>query len=293
MFSEFECIENADLKEFSTIKIGGIARWIVFPKNHIELKKILQICEKNTLKLKILGNGSNILFADAGFDGVLVNLKYFNKITILEKLQDECILQVGAGINLFALNIRLGMLGLSGLEFSYGIPASLGGFIYMNGGCFGHEVCEVISSVLVMDYDGNLKVIEKDECGFDYRASKLEKYIILGAKLRLKREKSELILKNMRFFLEKKRNSQPCDMPSLGSVFKIVKSNPPIYPAKIIDNLGLKGVKIGMAEVSTKHAGFIVNLGGAKASDVIALIEFLEEKLKGVGVVVEREIVLF
>ena len=293
MFSEFECIENADLKEFSTIKIGGLAKWIVFPKNHIELKKILQICEKNALKLKILGNGSNILFADAGFDGVLVSLKYFNKITILESLQDECTLQVGAGINLFALNIRLGMLGLSGLEFSYGIPASLGGFIYMNGGCFGHEVCEVISSVLVMDYEGNLKVIEKDECGFDYRTSKLEKYIILGAKMRLKREKSEFILKNMLSYLEKKKNSQPCDMPSLGSVFKIVKSNPPIYPAKIIDNLGLKGVKIGMAEVSTKHAGFIVNLGGAKASDVIALIEFLEEKLKSVGVVVEREIVLF
>ena len=142
-------------------------------------------------------------------------------------------------------------------------------------------------------FDGKkFRTIQNEACGFSYRNSKLQKYVILGAKLHLKREKSEKIEQNMKIFYNKKKESQPLDLPSLGSVFKKVDANPEIHPAKLIDKMGLKGVKIGRAEVSKKHAGFIVNLGGATSEDVLALTSFLEGELKKQGTYVEREIVV-
>ncbi len=277
---------NANLSEYSTMKIGGKAKFLLFPKNEKELVKILKICKEQNLKTFILGNGSNVLFDDKGFNGAVISLKKLDKIEVC----GECV-KVGAGINLFALNLRLQKLGLSGLEFCYGIPASLGGFLFMNGGCFGHEICEVVDEVYVFDGERKRTIKNKD-CGFDYRTSNLQKYVILGAKLHLKHEKSEKIAQNMESFYQKKRDSQPLDFPSLGSVFKIIKTNPEIHPAKLIDKMGLKGVKIGRAEVSKKHAGFIVNLGGATSKDVFELICFLEAKLKEQGVQPQREIVV-
>lgn len=286
MFEKFEHLVGASLSEYSTMKVGGEAKYLLFPKNVEEIAEILKICEENHIKTFILGNGSNVLFSDKGFNGAVVSLKKLNKISF-----DGEFVFVDAGVNLFALNIALQKEGLSGLEWSYGIPASVGGFLFMNGGCFGHEISEFVEEVSVLDGCCE-KTIKNEECGFSYRNSDLQKYVILGVKLRLKREKTDKIMQNMQFFLNKKRESQPCDLPSLGSVFKIVKGNPDIYPAKLIDNMGLKGVKIKGAEVSQKHAGFIVNSGGATSSDILALIEFLESRLCGIGVKVEREIIV-
>ncbi len=287
MFEEFDCIENADLKNFSTMKVGGKAKYVVFPKNEKEVEKILQICAENKLKSFVLGNGSNVLFDDKGFCGVIVCLKKMDKIQFLK----NNVVKVSAGVNLFALNVALCERGLSGLEFCYGIPATIGGFVVMNGGCFGNEICQFVQSVRVLQ-DGIFKTLKKSECDFSYRHSKLQNCVVLSVKLKLKSEKSEKIAQNMASFLKLKRENQPCEFASLGSVFKAKKTNPEIYPAKLIDKMGLKGVKIGKAEVSKKHAGFIINRGGATSKDVLELVKFLEEKLRSVGVAPEREIIV-
>ncbi len=286
VFEKFEKIEMVDLSQYSTMKVGGKARFMLFPKNTDELTEIFDICKVMDMKTFVLGNGSNVLFDDNGFDGAIVSLKKFDSFSV-----DGEDVWVGAGVNLFALNILLKEHELSGLEWSFGIPASLGGFLFINGGCFGHEIGDFVLEVVVLD-DNRARTIGKHDCGFAYRSSALQKYVILGAKLHLKHEKRAIIQQNMNFYLKKKRESQPCDLPSLGSVFKVVKSNPEVHPAKLIDKLGLKGVKIGKAEVSTKHAGFIVNTGGATSKDILSLIELLEEKLREIGVFVEREIVV-
>lgn len=288
MFEEFEKKDNVSLKNYSTIKIGGNAKVIVFPKNINELIEILKIIKKNKQKYIILGNGSNILFPDKFFEGVVVSLKNINHIEKKGKF-----VYVGAGVNLFALNISLANFGLSGLEWSYGIPASMGGFVIMNGGCFEHEIGEFVEELLVLR-DEKLEILKRENLLFEYRNSNLrkEKYIVLSVKLRLFKEKTQKIREKMQFFYDKKKNSQPCDLPSLGSVFKRIDAKETIYPAKIIDNLGLKGVRINGAEISKKHAGFIVNVGGATCQDVVRLVKLVEEKLAQVGVFPEREIIV-
>ena len=301
MFENIEKLENASLKNFSTMRVGGKAKVIVFPKNHLQLLEIIETCTAYNLKWMILGNGSNILFLDEGFDGVLINLKHFNQIYVcknyVEKSQETEVeiehasVWAGAGCNMFVLNQSLAKLGIGGLEWSYGIPATLGGMLYMNGGCFNHEIGQFVEEVLVLDGKW-LKRLKKSELKFEYRHSNLQKYIILGAKLLLYSQNSEEIAQNMQFYLNKKKESQPCEYPSLGSIFKRIEGQQTIYPAKVIDELGLKGQKIGGAEVSTKHAGFIVNTGGATAADVLALIDLLQSKMAERGIKANPEIVV-
>lgn len=287
MFEKFDFIENVDLKDFSTMKVGGKAKYIIFPKNADEIKKILQICRKNDIKTFILGNGSNVLFDDKGFSGAIICLKKMQDITFLE----NNVVEVSAGVNLFALNMALCKHGLSGLEFCYGIPATIGGFLVMNGGCFEHEICEFVKEVKVLE-NGKIFDVKAEDCDFSYRHSNLQNCVVLSAKLQLFAEEPDKIKQNMDFYLNLKRKKQPCEFPSLGSVFKVIKTKPEIHPAKLIDKMHLKGVKIGGAEVSTKHAGFIVNCGNATSDDVLNLIVFLEQKLAEIGVNVEREIVV-
>jgi len=284
MFSEFENKKNVLLSNYSTVKIGGVANCIVFPKNYLEIKKILKIIKKNQLKYIFLGNGSNILFPDNYFSGIIISLKHFNRI----KIDKNCV-RVGAGVNLFYLNHKLADVGLTGLEWSYGIPASFGGFVFMNGGCFGHEVIEFIEDVVVLQ-NGTVKRLKKADLHFSYRNSNLKDCVILSAKIKLRNADKNYVLENMSYYYMMKQNSQPCDMPSLGSVFKRVMGEEVVYPAKLIDNLGLKGVKIGGAEVSQKHAGFIINSGNATAEDFRKLITLLREEMSKLGVFPELEI---
>ncbi len=310
MFENFEKLENVELKNFSTMKTGGRARVILFPKTHLELIKIWEICSQNNLPLFVLGNGSNVLFDDNGFDGVIVSLKHFDKISVcdlchsanhcchfersqkISRVGDEGVfVRVGAGINLFALNLKLKELGLSGLEWSYGIPATLGGMVVSNGGCFGHEIGEFVEEATVL-CNGRIKRLKKAQLKFAYRVSNLRSCIVLNVKLRLTREKPQKIAGDMAFFLKKKRETQPCDLPSLGSIFKRIAGEETIFPAKIFDQLGLKGTNINGAELSTKHAGFVVNKGGATSADVLQLIRLLEDKLKELGLPAEKEIII-
>lgn len=287
MFEKYEFLKDSDLSKFSTMKTGGKANYIIFPKNTKELQEILKIIKKNQQKSFILGNGSNVLFDDEGFDGVIISLKHFDKL----KRVSQNFVWVGAGINLFALNVKLKDMNLSGLEWSFGIPATLGGFVVMNGGCFGHEICELVEEVEVIE-NKKIKILDKNQLEFGYRCSNLKHCIVLNVKMKMKQADKKEIEEQMKVYLKKKKDSQPCDKPSLGSVFKVIYGKEIVYPAKIIDNLGLKGVKIGGAEVSCKHSGFIVNAGNATSGDVLKLIELLEAKLLETGIFPEREIIV-
>lgn len=270
MFNGIEIIDNADLKNYCTFKIGGRGT-IVFPKNVNELKRIVEECDKNNLKYFILGNGSNLLFSDFEIYTILVSLKYFNEIRQVKK--DEVF--VGAGVNLFPLNIYLKNHNLSGLEWSYGIPGSIGGAIFMNAGAFGHSISENILNVKVIKC-GKVENISKKNLEFSYRKSNING-IILGATMKFKEGNLDEIAFLQQDYLERRKMSQPYDKFSAGSVFKRnIEKN--IIPAKIIDTFGLKGTRIGGAEISKKHAGFIVNNGDAKAIDVLALIEYIKYK---------------
>ena len=254
------------------------------PKTASELKKMLKIAQANNVKTQVIGNGSNVLFDDRGFDGAVISLKHFDNI----EFSNEKVI-VGAGVNLFKLNAALKNHELSGIEWSFGIPATIGGFVFANGGSFGHEICEIVDEVRVLS-NGKISTIKRKKIDFGYRFSNIDG-IIVQVVLKLKLDSSEKIEKTMLDFYEQKKQSQPCDMPSLGSVFKrIVSKSGTVMPAKMIDTLGLKGVKIGKAEISTKHAGFIVNLGGATSQNVKDLIALVEKRFEEYGVFVEKEI---
>ena len=276
------------LSNYSTIKIGGKAKYIVFPKTAYEVKSVLKEIKENNLKYFILGNGSNTLFDDDGFDGVVVCLK--NCIRMQKNLN---YIYVDAGVNLFSLNIFLAKSNLGGLEWSYGIPGTIGGLVYMNGGSFGHEIGEFVEELLVLTKDLRLKKLKKEDLCFKYRCSNLQNFIILKIKLKLFYEKSASVFKKMQECFDLKKKLQPCDKPSLGSVFKRFEKDGEIcFPAKIIEELNLKGISVGGAQVSTKHSGFIINSGGAKSADVKKLVGLLQEEMKKVGYSPETEIVI-
>ncbi len=287
MFEEFCCVENAALSLYSSIKIGGRARWLVFPKNEQEFIEVYRISKKRGRDPFVLGNGSNTLFDVDFFDGVVISTRYLNAI---ERL-DDCRVRVGAGANVFLLNQKLKEMGLGGFEWSYGIPASFGGLVYMNGGAFGSEVKDVLESVMVFDGE-RIFELGASELHFSYRNSGLGKMTVLSGVLRLFDKPCEQIAKQMNEYLTKRRETQPYKKLSLGSVFKRVLADEIIYPAKLIDTLALKGVKIGGVEVSTKHAGFFVNDGFGTAEDFVKLLNLVEEKVfEKYKIKLEKEIV--
>ena len=278
MFDNIEKIENADLKNYNTFKIGGKGT-IVFPKNVLELKKTIKNCENNKLNYLILGNGSNLLFPDYDFDTILISLKKFNKIS-----KKQNIVYVEAGVNIYSLNNYCLNNSLTNLEWSYGIPASFGGLVYMNSGAYEHSIFDYIKRVKVL-YDNKVVWINKKDIKFSYRKSNIDG-IILGAEIKLNKSDKKTIENKQKYYLECRKSSQPLNYPSAGSIFK--RKND-IIPAKLIDNLGLKGTRIGGAEISKKHAGFIVNIDNAKSIDVRALIDYIKNK---VGIDLEEEIII-
>lgn len=268
-----EIKQDVDLKKFCTFHIGGNAKFMAFPKNNEGVRRVINFAQQNHLHYFILGNGSNVLFADKGFDGVVINMKYLNHIKITRN--NKFLVDVGAGVNLYKLHYFLCKNELSGLEWSFGIPASIGGFVYMNGGCFSHDISQNVEGVTVLK-DNQIINLSRNELEFSYRSSNLQNCVILSVKLSLFHGKSDEIKQNQEYYYNLKKNSQPIDFPSAGSIFKNPKDK---FVAKMIDNAGLKGVKIGGAEISTKHANFIINIGDAKASDVLSLIDLVCKKL--------------
>ena len=278
MFENVEKIEKADLKNFNTFKIGGKGT-ILFPKNVFELKRTIKECKNNKLKYFVLGNGSNLLFPDYDLDTVLISLKNFNKIS-----KKENFIYVEAGVNMFSLNKFCLENSLTNLEWSFGLPASFGGLVYMNGGAYEHTIFDYIRRVKVLN-DNKVVWLKKNDIQFTYRKSNISG-IILGGEIILNKSDKKTVENKQKYYFECRKSTQPLNYPRAGSIFK--RKND-IIPAKLIDSFNLKGVRIGGAEISKKHAGFIVNVDNAKSIDVRALIDYIKNK---VGIDLEEEIII-
>ncbi len=282
MFENIEKLVNENLANHTTLHINARARWFLLPKNEEELEQIYYECRLCGIEFFVLGGGSNVLVCDDGFAGVIVSMKKFSQIEIL----GENKIKVGAGVNLFALNHFCQSRGFTGLEWSYGIPASVGGAVKMNAGAYGGEFCTFVKEISV--FDGVSKRNRK-KLSYSYRKGCLKKNEILtSAVLELESADKEQILSTMLSVLKKRKESQPYGEFSLGSVFKRGKD---FFPAKIIEELGYKGKCCGDMEISTKHSGFIVNKGEGKAKEFLSLVYDVEKEAKERGYLFEREFV--
>ena len=272
------------MSKHTTFKIGGLADFFVTPTESEQIKKIIIFSKQNNIPLTIIGNGSNILVKDSGIRGITIKPKIENI-----QIEDDFII-AGAGVNLTKLSKVAMLNSLHGLEFAYGIPGCVGGAIKMNSGAHELEMKDVVYETSYIDYDGNIKNINNEEHKFEYRKTRFfdEKAIILETKLKLVKGNKEEIKEKMDEYMKIRREKQPLEYPSAGSVFKRGKD---FISAKLIDDAGLKGTRIGGAEVSKKHAGFIINVNNASYSDVINLINYIKEEIyKKFKVNIEEEI---
>jgi UDP-N-acetylmuramate dehydrogenase len=273
---------NQPLREFSTFGIGGNARLFAQASSIEEMQLLLSHCKAEKIPFFILGKGSNCLFDDRGLDGLVI----LNKIAHLH-IEDQ-VVDVGAGFSFSLLGIKTAKKDLAGLEFASGIPATVGGAIFMNAGANGGETSTYLAQVTFVDDEGRLQLFEKKELEFRYRYSSFhhKKGAIVSAKFilptSLEARKAQLDI------IDYRKKTQPLQQPSVGCVFK----NPINASAgRLIEQAGLKGLSVGGAEVSPVHANFIVNKGNARAQDVLQLASLVQEKIKKLtGIVLEMEI---
>ena len=276
------------MAKHTTLRVGGPADVYVEPASEADLAAILKFCSERGVKFFILGRGSNLLVRDGGFRGVVICLAHpeFSKIE-----DDGERLRCGAGARLKNVAVEARRNALCGLEFLEGIPGSIGGALRMNAGAMGSATFEIVESVRLMDFAGNVRELSPSEMAVEYRScATLKNYVALGAVLRGKPDSVESIAQRMSAFSQKRWSSQPA-APSAGCMFK----NPAEIPAgKLIDELGLKGTRVGGARISQEHGNFLVNDGNATAADVLALIGILQAKAKaerGIELHTEVEIV--
>ena len=259
---------NEPMSSHTSFRIGGGAEIMAFPKSASELSNLLRLCAQIGQKPAILGAGTNVLAPEEGLKGIVICLK--DCLDGMEHVDDHHI-RVMAGVTMTRMAVFAANLGLSGLEFAHGIPGTVGGGVYMNAGAYGGEIKDVIESVDIMDVSGDIYTLSAEEMEFSYRHSILEDRggIVLSAVFRLLEKPAEEIKGKMKELMAKRSASQPLDLPSAGSAFKRPVGG---YAAALIDQAGLKGFSVGGAAISTKHAGFAVNLGGATAADVKQLL---------------------
>jgi len=282
--------ENEDMRKHTSFKIGGTADYYIKVKDLEDVKFIMKFTRLNNIPLTIIGNGSNLLVKDNGIRGITINID-LQEIEIQEPNENgEVIIKLGAGVKLGMLARKLADKEIEGFEFASGIPGTIGGAIRMNAGAYGKEFKEIIQDVTYLDLDGNLKTLENNEINFSYRHSRFitTDDIIISSTLKLKKGNKEEILDKMKLYQTSRKEKQPIDMPSAGSTFKRGTN---YIAAQLIDEAGLKGYSIGGAQVSTKHAGFIVNTGKATAKDVLDLIEYIIKVVyEKYGKILEMEI---
>jgi len=314
------------LKDYTTFKIGGRAKIFVCPKTIAELKRTIEICKSFEQRYFILGAGSNLLVSDKTLNIVFIKLAgSFNRVSITHpapaghpfnlegnlkevrkraggeadgvfeehlKAAGEVLITAGGAVNIYKLNNYCISKGLSGLEFSFGIPGSVGGAVYMNAGAYGGEFSDVIEKVWVLTDSGEVKCFKKEELKFGYRTSCImeHRFVILKAAFKLQQGSSETIKSTCKNNLIKKIAAQPYNKPSAGSVFKRQEG---VVPPVLIEQCGLKGLRAGGAGVSTKHCGFIVNNGGATYKNVSQLIAEIKKTVyKKHGIMLKTEVVI-
>ena len=282
-------VDCPKMKDYTTYKVGGECIAIVYPTNVENLIKLLKYLKENKIKYKVIGNGSNLIFSDERYDGVIINLKEFDKLEI-----NDTIVKVGAGYSLVKLSIKTAKLGLAGLEFASGIPGTIGGAVFMNAGAYKSDMGYIVSEVSVLTPDLEVKTLYNKDLDFHYRTSFLQKnpdYICLEAKLVLRSSNSNILMDIISERKQRRLMTQPLEYPSAGSVFRNPEND---FAGRLIEELGYKGKNIGGAYVSDKHANFIINKDHATASDIIKLITEIKEKVKekyDIDLIVEQEIV--
>ena len=287
LLPEIEIRFHESMAKHTSFHIGGDVEVMAFPKNSAELSSVLKTSDLLDVKPVILGAGTNVLAPDAGMSGIVICLK--NNFDGMEVLGDNRI-RVMAGVTMTRAAVFAANNGLGGMEFAHGIPGTVGGGVYMNAGAYGGEIEQICESVDVMDMSGNLKTYSCEEMAFSYRHSVLEDNggIVVSAVFRLSPKPEEEIKAYMKELQAKRSASQPLDLPSAGSAFKRPVGG---YAAALIDQAGLKGYQVGGAAISTKHAGFAVNLGGATADDVKELLRQVSDKVfKNSGIRIEPEV---
>lgn len=281
-------ILNANLKDYTTYQSEGIADAIIFPKTVEDLIHILDVLRQNQVKHKLLGNGSNLIFSNH-YDGVLIKLEELNHL----KIEGTKVI-VGAGYPVMKLSLKVSRMGLSGLEFASGIPGTVGGAIFMNAGAYKSDMGYITKKVKVLTPELKIITMNNSEMDFHYRTSFLQKnpgYVCLEAELELIPGDRDIIMDIIRDRKKRRLETQPLEYPSAGSVFR----NPPNdYAGRLIETIGYKGKNIGGAEVSIKHANFIVNKAHASGEDIKKLILEIQDKVRettGIDLKIEQEFV--
>ena len=283
---ELEIREWEPMARHTTFRIGGPVRLMALPKTVGEAKKALQAAGEREIVPFFLGNGSNLLVADEGYDGFV--LKLTGEMDQIQEI--NCHLVAGSAVLLSRLAVAALGRGLTGLEFAHGIPGSLGGAVTMNAGAYEGEMAQVISSVTCLTRTGEVETVPAADCGFSYRRSAFSggTRLILRAEFSLSQGDPEEIRAKMEDLARRRKEKQPLEYPSAGSMFKRPAGH---FAAALIDQCGLKGFTVGGAQVSEKHAGFVINRGGATCADVLALVDQVKERvLQQTGVELEMEV---
>lgn len=281
-------VKDCNLKEYTTYQMDGTLDAIIFPSSIQDLKTILCFLKEQKQKYKIIGNGSNLIF-DTHYDGILIKLEELNHLNI-----EDTKIVVGAGYSIMKLALKVSRMGLSGLEFAAGIPGTVGGAVFMNAGAYKSDMGYIVKSVTVLTPELEIKELTNKEMEFHYRTSFLQThpdYICLEAKIELTHGDREEIMDLIKERKKRRLETQPLEYPSAGSVFRNPEGD---FAGRLVELIGYKGKKVGGAEVSKKHANFIINKGGATGKDIKTLIEEIKGKVKeqtGIELKVEQEFV--
>ena len=277
--------KDVPLQRHTSFRIGGPARRMAFPDSREQLVILLGLAQECGVKPFILGKGTNLLVADEGLDTLVIKTEQMSAIRQL----DDVTLEADAGVSLNRLAVFAQQLGLAGLEFAHGIPGSLGGAVYMNAGAYGGEMKHVVVEVAAL-FDDGVRYLTGEEAQFAYRHSLFSDVdaVVLGAKMRLVKDDSAQIRQRMDDLITRRKQTQPLEYPSAGSTFKRPVGN---FAGTLIEKTGLKGLSVGGAQVSEKHAGFLINIGGATCADVLELIEQVQKRVyEAHGVQLEPEV---
>ena len=274
IYSENEIELNAKMSEHIYFKVGGEVDILLNPSNVKQIKRTLQICNKNKIPFYVIGNGSNLLVKDGGIKGVVIKLCNLKSI-----IRNGNEIKAESGALLRDVSAKAVQNSLTGFEFACGIPGSVGGAVFMNAGAYGGEINNVIKEAEVIDKDGNIMTLSKEELELGYRTSSVMKngYIVLSAVFTLKSGEESKVKERVNELTMKREEKQPLEYPSAGSTFKRPEG---YFAGKLIEDAGLKGFSIGGAAVSEKHSGFVINKGGATAKDILDLIAHIQSEVK-------------
>jgi UDP-N-acetylmuramate dehydrogenase len=284
-------LKDVLMQRYTSMKVGGPVSYLVYPRDEEDLLRVLGIAKEAGIKYRFVGNGTNIIVHDKGLKEAVIRTTRIKRMSY-SKVDDDALAEVSGGTSLKGFIVDNVRHGLSGLEKLYWIPGTVGGGIKMNAGSFGSWISDTLENVRLVDKEGKITAFQKDEMGFGYRTSRVESSeCVLTARFRFRNRNKDDIQKDMDYVFDERKKRHPMDFPSAGSVFKGVDGEP---AWKFIEKAGLKGLSIGGAMVSDKHANFIINTGRARAEDVKLLIERIKKEVfEKMGVTLEEEVELW